>query len=96
MFYLNTELRIKPEFLNNFKNASVSDIFVIVFVEYNMKRAAVVNMSETLGIDMNNNTILDNGMKGKAYQITKPKIYSFDEARIQPRSAPLAKLGRIA
>lgn len=79
MFYLNTELRIKPEFLNNFKNASVSDIFVIVFVEYNMKRAAVVNMSETLGIDMNNNTILDNGMKGKAYQITKPKIYSFDE-----------------
>lgn len=45
-----------------------------------MKRVAIVNMSEALGVDANNNTLIDKGMKKKAYQITKPKIYSFDEA----------------
>lgn len=45
-----------------------------------MKRVAIVNMSEALGIDVNKNTLIDKGIKKKAYQITKPKVYLFDEA----------------
>lgn len=79
LYKRNQELRLKPTYETHVKWATQHDVLSVVWVNPKLGRAAIANMSNVFGLDVDGKTLAKKGKRKKAHQIPKPKVYSFDE-----------------
>lgn len=73
------ELRLNSAFASKIRWATPHDVLAIVWVNNQLQRAAIANMSDVFGWDVNGKTIAEGGKRKKSHQIPKPKVFSFNE-----------------